>query len=166
MQTYTGRVIHPRLFHADDINIIDIAHALAFQCRYAGHCHCFYSVAEHSVLVSILVPSRYALWGLLHDAAEAYIADIPRAWKNKLMDYVELQEEIMRKISKKFLDETEEPPVVKEVDRNICKNEMHYLFNDHIFTERPYYNIEIHCWKPEKAFLNFLARFNRLWDTR
>lgn len=81
MQTYTGCQFWPLDPRPEEIHVIDIAHALANQCRFAGHCKRFYSVAQHSVIVSRIVPPEFALWGLLHDSAEAYLVDLPRPVK-------------------------------------------------------------------------------------
>jgi len=79
IQTYTGRKFRPLDARAEDVDVADIAHALALKCRFNGHCREFYSVAEHSVRVSrLMVPQgrELGMWGLMHDAAEAYLADI------------------------------------------------------------------------------------------
>jgi len=79
--TFSGISFWPLLPNPDDIRIDDIAHALAHQCRFAGHTRLFYSVAEHSVRVSQLCRPEDALWGLLHDASEAYLSDVPAPLK-------------------------------------------------------------------------------------
>jgi hypothetical protein len=81
IQTYTGKSFRPLAARPEDVDIHDIAHALALKCRFNGHCKSFYSVAEHSVRVSRYLeqtgaPPKIALWGLMHDAGEAYLADL------------------------------------------------------------------------------------------
>lgn len=80
--TYTGKKFHYLYPAPKEIDIRDIAHSLSLTCRFNGHCKVFYSVAEHSIRVSQIVPARLKLAALLHDAAEAYITDIPRPIKN------------------------------------------------------------------------------------
>jgi 5'-deoxynucleotidase YfbR-like HD superfamily hydrolase len=76
IQTYTGRKFFPLAPRAEDVDVRDIAHALSLKCRFNGQCREFYSVAEHSMRVSRAIGPGLALWGLMHDAAEAYLADI------------------------------------------------------------------------------------------
>ena len=85
IQTYRGRfwVLDPR---PEDVNIEDLAHHLANICRFSGACNVFYSVAQHSVLVSNLVRTSQELAGLFHDAAEAYIGDINTPLKRSLSE--------------------------------------------------------------------------------
>lgn len=95
IQTCTGRPWYYESPRPEDVVLEDVAHALSNLCRFGGHVTRFYSVAEHSVLVSrlaadLLPPdqSRYvALQGLLHDATEAYVVDVPRPLKRLLPDY-------------------------------------------------------------------------------
>lgn len=71
----------------DQIHILDIAQALANEARYNGHTRYFYSVAQHSVLASTITTGQHAKEALLHDAAEAYLKDIPSPLKGLLPDY-------------------------------------------------------------------------------
>lgn len=91
--TYTGRHMDPLAAVPDDIDVRDIAHALALTCRFKGHCREFYSVAEHSVRVSFHLEDpaqpHLALWGLMHDAAEAYLADLGGPIKHRFFVQVE-----------------------------------------------------------------------------
>lgn len=84
------------------INIEDIALSLSKMCRFTGHCNKFYSVAEHSVYVSLLLPKKKALYGLLHDASEAYLADIASPVKQLLPEYKVLEEKIMDRVAVAF----------------------------------------------------------------
>ncbi|QWA09827.1 HD family hydrolase [Sodalis ligni] len=102
-----------------DINSIcisDIAHALSNECRYAGHCPQFYSVAQHSVLTSMIVPPAFALEALLHDAAEAYCKDIPSPLKALLPSYRSVEARIDAVIRRKFGLPAVNSPEVKDAD--------------------------------------------------
>lgn len=81
IQTRTGRQFFPLNPKPEDVCLEDIAHPLAMQCRFTGHCKYHYSIAQHSVLVSLHCDPQDALWGLLHDASEAYLVDVPRPLK-------------------------------------------------------------------------------------
>lgn len=91
IQTFTGLrawVEDPRI---DDVRIEDIAHALALINRFGGHSRIPYNVAQHSIMVSEIVPKEHALVGLLHDAPEAFCGDLVRPIKRALPAYRELE---------------------------------------------------------------------------
>lgn len=127
MQTYSGRVYWPLDPRADEVNILDIAHALGNLCRYTGHTALFYSVAEHSIHVSRLVPPEYAMIGLLHDATEAYVNDIASPLKRHLLNYKEIEEQNWLAIAEHFGLPAEMPPEVKIADNAILLAEQRAL---------------------------------------
>lgn len=98
IQTYTGKQFWPLDPKPEDIR--DIAHALSMSCRFTGHCLYFYSVAQHSVLVSEHCSDPK--WGLLHDASEAYVADIARPIKSSLTNYAAIEQRIMACVAERF----------------------------------------------------------------
>lgn len=104
IQTYTARKFFPLAPHSDEVAIEDIAHALSNLCRFAGHVKSFYSVAQHSVLVSHHCDPEDALGGLLHDASEAYLLDMPRPLKQSgyFSAYLEAEDRLMGVIEGKF----------------------------------------------------------------
>jgi len=98
IQTYTGKKFYPLEPRAEDVCIEDIAHHLALTNRFSGATALPYSVAQHSVLVSLHVPPRLALHGLLHDAAEAYLADIPGPIKGDLPRFAAIERRLLQVI--------------------------------------------------------------------
>ena len=88
LQTVSGRWVNPFDPDPEQLDAGDIARALANQCRFGGHCRVFYSVAQHSVIVSQLVEERGgdaedAFAALMHDASEAYLGDMPHPLKHR-----------------------------------------------------------------------------------
>lgn len=86
----------------DQITIRSIARGLANTCRFAGQVREFYSVAQHSVLVSNLVPDYCAMQALLHDAPEAFCHDVTTPLKRLLPDYQQIEARLWRCIAERF----------------------------------------------------------------
>lgn len=123
MQTFTGRAFYPLDPRPEDIDPVDIAHALGHLCRYGGHVRTHYSVAQHCVLMSEAVSPANALWALLHDATEAYVGDVIRPLKRALPAYVEIEDRLMDAICVRFGLDPVMPAEVKDADNRILLNE-------------------------------------------
>ena len=119
IQTYSGLKMYPLDPRPEEICLEDIAHALSNICRFTGHCKEFYSVAQHSIYVSVHVSRENALWGLLHDASEAYLCDIARPVKNdKQMSCYRGAEHILQSIiAEKFGLPIIQPEEIDVVDK-------------------------------------------------
>lgn len=143
IQTFTLRQFWPLDPRPEDVSIADIGHALSMMCRFTGHVHAFYSVAEHSVRVSLEAArratrggmsagdvTRIARWGLLHDASEAYLVDLARPIKRtpEMAAYREAEERIMSAIADRFGIGRVEPSLVKSADVALCYTEARDLF--------------------------------------
>ena len=170
-QTYKGHdfnVLRPK---ADMIDIEDIAHALSMICRFNGHVSQYYSVAQHSVLVASACSDEFALYGLLHDASEAYIGDVISPTKPILRNYQDIEHNIMQVICKKFgIDLTDEcESHIKERDLRMLLTEASQLapnlklnFHKKINYPTEGYKFEIVPWSSEGAEETFLTVFEIL----
>lgn len=165
MQTYTGRQFCPMDPRPDEIDIRDIAHALSMQCRYAGHVKRFYSVAEHCVLLSHVVPPGMRLEALMHDAAEAYLVDVPRPVKTSLPRYAEAERRIETVIAAKFGLSYPWPEIVMQMDTRILTDERRQLMAEPLVswsTDGEPLGVRCIGFAPMKAESDFLARFTEL----
>lgn len=136
--TRRGHAFDPKSGRVSQIDILDIAHALSNMCRYSGHCKKFYSVAEHSVLVSNIVKTLWpddvdAQWaGLLHDATEAYVGDVTTPLKVLLPAFIEIEDRLAVDIAKTFKIKWTKRTVerVKIADMIALSTEARKLFAD------------------------------------
>jgi hypothetical protein len=169
MQTATGRQFWPMDPRPHEVFIEDIAHALSMICRFGGHCRRFYSVAEHSVLISRAAAPEHKRWALLHDASEAYVADIIRPLKPHLIGYRETEQKVMRAIAVRFNLHLEQPAGVKALDLAILMDE-----RDQVMGEPPQawdidaapLGVELQFWSPARARREFLSDFKKLWGRK
>ncbi len=175
MQTYTCQQFFPMDPRAEDINIPDIAHHLAMQCRFNGATKDFYSVAEHCVIGSYLVPPEDAFEFLMHDAAEAYLGDLIRPMKNHSIlgdEYKRIEALVEQQVKIVFDLSPETPNTVKRVDQALCMIELAQAFEvprgldadlDDIGVESiP----KLHFWSWYQAESAFLKRFEELYFQR
>lgn len=122
----SGKLLNILEITEQDIDIYDICYSLSNIARFSGQVP-FYSVARHSIYVSQILPHELKLSGLLHDASEAYIGDVVSPIKHKMKEYLELEKNIMTKVSKKWnLDINN--PLVKRADMEALVYEKNILF--------------------------------------
>lgn len=131
IQTHSGVRFSPLNPIPESILIQDIAHALSMQCRFSGHVNTFYSVAQHSVGVSYVCDAQDALWGLLHDATEAFLIDVPSPLKRsgKFEEFVKIEAVMQTAICKRFGLEDKEPASVKKADKLMVVTEARDLMH-------------------------------------
>lgn len=166
IRTYTGNTFHYENMSPKDVSIEDVSHALSHICRFTGHVKVHYSVAEHCCRVSDLCSPENKLWGLLHDASEAYCSDLPRPFKRLigLEPYRTYERRIMHIICERFGLPLEEPKEVKAADMRLLVTEQRDLM---VNAGPEWYDVNplldlITPWTAEVAKEEFLKRFNAL----
>lgn len=174
IQTFTGKQFSYFEANASMIEIKDIARALSHICRFTGHCKTFYSVAQHSVLVSH--QTKNAFYGLMHDADEAYTGDMCRPLKHSLgvgNGFIEAGNKAWNAIAAKFPElqkvTYEERVDCKYHDMRMLVTESHDLLLNGPHPDwkinqdtHPRYDFRIEAWDADHAMRMFLARFNAL----
>ena len=169
INTYTGKKFYPLDPKIEDICIEDIAQGLSMICRFNGQCHSFYSVAQHSVLVSYECSAENALQGLMHDTSEALgLSDLSSPIKNsgEFENYKHYEHQLQSMIYTKYGLDVVEPEDVKRADKVLLATEARDLLlhrnKDWVMPANPLpYKIEPLMPKEAKAL--FLKRFEELY---
>jgi hypothetical protein len=174
IRTKTGKRFFPLQPVAKEIDIEDIAHALSNQCRFAGHVDQFYSVAQHSFLVSKMLQFKgyddmIQMVGLMHDATEAYLVDMPSPVKEQVSGYKEAEAVLWEQVREKFklADICQR---VKNADIALLVTEARDLMGDPSdwailqSYKGDYFPEKIVGWLPNKAKLHFLQRWEILQE--
>lgn len=144
IRTYSGKNFDIYNLSDEALDVESIAQGLSQTCRFSGQCLRYYSVAEHSCRIAAYAygaaldrgaSQREALeimlWGLLHDASEAYLPDMPTPFKKlpELAGFRELEDKVMAQVISSFGLLPEMPPEVHEADKRIIANERAALMN-------------------------------------
>ncbi len=180
--THTGRKFYFDKFDVDSVCLEDVAHALSYQCRYNGHGHLFISTAEHSLNIANYIFLKYegsvgkkkaqakklAAQALLHDAAEAYMGDMPGPLKKFCPDFDKLETQLMGDIFEKYGLPRKLYAEVKEADTRILLNEMATIFpKTHPKAEldvKPLEGVVVQCFAPPDIFPMYLKVLKAVFE--
>lgn len=146
--------------------IEEVAHALAHICRFGGHGHRFYSVAQHAVHTSRLVAPEYAYAALMHDNAEFVIGDMVSPLASLLPDYRTLKARIERSVAARFNVPHPMPEAVKKADLVMLRTEQKQIMKNGdswaVLANVPSHPVNLPTWSPETARTTFLNRYREL----
>lgn len=177
IETHTGIEFFPLDPRVEDVNALDIVHALSLKCRYTGHSAFFFSVAQHSALMCDFVQMTGGSyvdqkWALMHDASEAYLPDVAGPIKHLISGFIEAEDRLLRVIASKFGLPWPKSENVAKIDRLMYWHERDHLLkpvkwlNDDIRLEVPPLmrnRITIGHWTPQQAEQEWWDRFCRLF---
>jgi len=173
IETFKGTKFY---LHDPKFDIEEISHALSNVCRFSGHCARRYSVAEHSVLVSLIMEDQRLgnpYEGLMHDATEAYLGDIASPWKKLLPDYKAIEHALETKMRAHFGLEPTMSAGCKLADWTALILEARLLIKsgatDWLVPAEPLAlatkiadDYHIMCWDPESARREFMGRYRKV----
>ena len=173
LQTVSGRWVNPFDPDPDQLDIGDIARALANQCRFGGHCRPFYSVAQHSVHVSQIVEERggdaeEVFAALMHDAAEAYLGDMPHPLKHRspLGAAFKAAEDNLEHALREHFRIKPDVPEIKRADLSLLATERRTFSAEKWHWPElagvEAYEIELSAWPPDEAAETFARRYAEL----
>jgi hypothetical protein len=169
----TGRVFDFSNPSACEVTIEDVVVPLAHVCRYAGQVPLgrWYSVAQHAVNASRIVPPDHAWDDLMHDTAEAFTNDIVTPLKVQVPLFKDIEVAIESAMAQRFGFTYPLAPPVVLADAQMLALEMKYIRGfdpehyDHLHGV-PYEHllplVDLQSWAPEVAHARFMERYEEL----
>lgn len=184
MNTFRGEKVDPFNLRPEQVSLVDIAQSLSNLCRFTGHVEPFYSVAQHSYIMSQLIQPEYAAQALFHDSPEIYTNDISRpvkrngikVWDEPLGEYIGFKV-LEERIFKTIITSLGIPLLtdyahnrIGHIDIRLCMTEARDLMPRTNLKEwevyadgyRPYSDLHIVPVPPEEARRQFYIRYNEL----
>lgn len=146
-------------------DITDVARGLSHTARFSGQTDRPYNVAQHSVIVSRMVPHEHALAGLLHDAQESFMADVPSPLKRMLPGYKELELRAEADLCKRFGVKFPLHSCIKEADIRLFlaeRRDMQPEVKEECYPGYEPYPDPVYPWDSRMAYTLFLRRFQEL----
>jgi hypothetical protein len=168
IETYSGVAFDPLDPEPASVRVEDVAHGLANTCRYGGQCQFYYSVATHALYVSRELDEYgplVQLYGLFHDASEAYITDVPRPVKRELDEYDRMEREILAAVWDRLdvpAPTDEQWAAVMDADDRLLRYEADTLLSEFAPSPVPDLSHELTPGRPGEARDLFLDRAEQL----
>ncbi len=172
--TYTKVHFTPLSPRACDVRIEDIAHALSLMTRANGHFPEFHSIAQHCIECSEEAAARgesrrVQLAALLHDAGEAYMADITRPIKVHLPTYRTIEDGLLSVIYERFLGgiTAEEAAAVSAIDDALLYHEFLHFMGEEVLPPQPIVKKPTFAFEPfDVVERRYIALFEKLKGQR
>ncbi len=170
--TYTKVHFTPLDPRVEDVRIADIAHALSLMTRANGHFPVFHSIAQHCIECCEEAAARgesrrVQLAALLHDAGEAYMADITRPIKVHLPTYRAIEDGLLAVIYERFLGgiTREEEAAVSAIDDALLYHEFYHFMGEEVLPPQPITRKPTFAFEPfEEVERRYIALFDALYE--
>lgn len=134
VKAFSGAMIDFKNVSESQFRLEDIEQGLHAMPRFCGHTQYRWTVAEHSMAMGLYAyrnglgvhAARLALW---HDAAEAYMSDIPKPLKDMLPQFKKIEKRVLDAILKHFgvAQDDELWAIVHKLDADMCEAEQYAL---------------------------------------